>query len=158
MNVATYVQPAAGHGKGSVRTQNQPSRPSDVVVVPELLVLDELLFVDRRSLLHGEKGTRRRRESGLRPAAVRGGRYESQLRRVTARRARATIASARPATRQEQGRGAMGWRGAVPASTSAVIAPTRPEAAEELDVHARVKHQAASRELACGEALFAVRA
>src|SRR5262245_38359246 len=29
MKSATYVQPFAGHGKGSVRTQNQPSRPDE---------------------------------------------------------------------------------------------------------------------------------
>ena len=51
-----------GTETGSVRTQNQPSRPSDVVVVPELLVLDERLLEDNGPPLHGQKGYATRRE------------------------------------------------------------------------------------------------
>ena len=47
MKSATNVHPDAGHGNGSVRTQYQPAWSPASVVVPELLVLEQLLVEPR---------------------------------------------------------------------------------------------------------------
>ena len=63
MKFATKVQPAAGQGNGSVRTQNQPVVVAAALVGPELLVLNELL------LLEGQRspaGLRQLRHASLR--------------------------------------------------------------------------------------------
>ena len=54
MNSATNVQPAAGHGNGSVRTQNQPSwSPSESSSQSSSLVDDDrLLLEDDLPALH----------------------------------------------------------------------------------------------------------
>ena len=64
MNSATNSHPDAGHGNGSVETQNHPEWSASVVLDPELLLLGELDLgcersTEHRFLRHGPKASHR---------------------------------------------------------------------------------------------------